>query len=140
MSAQENKALVRRYIEEVHNKGNLYAVEEFFAVDSIDHNALPGTPSGLSGMKQTHAIIHTAFANINVSIEDMVAEGDKVVVRFTASGIHKGEFMGISTTGRQFTIMEIRIYRIAAGKIVEHWGLLDQTDLLQQLGVTSAPE
>ena len=139
MSAQENKALVRRYMEEVHNKGNLNAVEEFFAVDFVDHSAFPDPPSGVSGMKQTHAIIHTAFANINVSIEDLVAEGDKVVVRFTASGIHKGEFMGIPATGRQFTIMEIRIYRIAAGRIVEHWGLLDQTELLQQLGVTSAP-
>ena len=85
-------------------------------------------------------MIHTAFANIGVSIENMVAEGDKVAVRFTVSGTHKGEFMGIPATGRQFTIMEIRIYRIAAGRIVEHWGLLDQTELLQQLGVTSAPE
>ncbi len=138
MSVEENKALLRRCMEEVLNKRNLDAVDEFYAVDFVDHNAPPGTPPGIGGIKQIYTMIHTAFADIHITIEDMVAEDDRVVLRFTARGTHKGELMGIAPTGRQFTVMEIRIYRIAGGKIVEHWGLLDQLGLMQQLGVVPA--
>ena len=136
MSVEENKALLHRCMEEVLNKGNLDTLDQFYATDQIDHHAFPGISPGIEGMRQTYAIIHSAFANIHVTIDDMIAEGDKIVARFTATGIHKGEFMGIPPTGKEFSIMEIRIYRITDGKIVEQWGLLDESSLMQQLGVT----
>jgi len=126
MSVEENKAIIYRYMEEIWNKENLDALDEFYAID-------------IERMRQNFAMIHSALANIHVTIDDMVAEEDKVVMRVTVSGIHKGEFMGIPPTGKEFSIMEIRIYRIADGKIVQNWGLLDETSLRQQLGVTPPP-
>jgi steroid delta-isomerase-like uncharacterized protein len=135
MSVEENKTLLRSSIEEILNRGNLDALDEFYAVDFVDHAAIPGTPPGIEGMRQTYNMILSAFNNIHVTIDDMIAEGDKVVLRVTATGTHAGEFMGIPSTGKSISIMEIRIYRIVSGKIVEHWGLLDQTAMMQQLGV-----
>ncbi len=137
MSVEENKALLRRGWEEILNKGNINALDQFYAENFVDHNAFPGIPSGIEGMRQTYNIIFSAFTNIHVIIDDMVAEEDKIVVRVTANGIHTGEFMGTPATGKRISIMEIRIYRIAGGKIVEHWGLMDTASLMQQLG--SAP-
>lgn len=137
MSVEENKALLRRGWEEILNKGNINALDQFYAENFVDHNAFPGIPSGIEGMRQTYNIIFSAFTNIHVTIDDMVAEEDKIVVRVTANGIHTGEFMGTPATGKRISMMEIRIYRIAGGKIVEHWGLMDTASLMQQLG--SAP-
>ena len=134
MSIEENKALLRRYMAEVHNKGNLDALDQFYATDQVDHNAFPGMPPGIEGMRKTYDIIHSAFSNIQVTIEDMITEEDRIVVRFTASGKHSGEFMGLPATGKEFSVMEIRIYRIDNGKIVEQWGLMDTSSMMQQLG------
>ena len=136
MSVEENKALLRRGWEEILNKGNINALDQFYAENFVDHNAFPGIPSGIEGMRQTYNIIFFAFTNIHVTIDDMVAEEDKIVVRVTANGIHTGEFMGTPATGKRISVMEIRIYRIAGGKIVEHWGLMDTASLMQQLGNT----
>jgi steroid delta-isomerase-like uncharacterized protein len=135
MSVEENKSLIYHYLEEVFNKGNLDAVDDFFAVDGIDHNAPPGSPHGFEFMKQFHNMTHAAFSDLRVNVEDFIAEGDKVVCRFMASGTHRGEFMGFPPTGKQFKIMEIRIYRIADGKIVECWGIFDQMGMMRQLGI-----
>lgn len=132
MSIKENKALIRRYLDEF-NKGNLNAVNEFLAVDGIDHSVPPGTPPGFGWMKQLNSMVLAAFPDVRVTVEDLIAEGDKVMCRFTASGTQQGEFMGIPPKGRRFTITEIRIYRIAGGKIVEHWGLIDRMGMNQQL-------
>ncbi len=134
MSAEENKALLRHYVEEIHNKVNLDALDQFYAVDFVDHNAWPGIPPGIEGMRQTYAIIHSAVSNLHVTIDDMIAEEDRIVVRFTANAVHTGEFMGIPATGKEISMMEIRIYRIDDGKIVEHWGLMDSATLMQQIG------
>ncbi len=134
MSIEENKALIRRSLEEIWNKGNHDATDTFYAVDGIDHNAPPGSPPGFGFMKQFHTMVFAAFSDVRVNVKDFIAEGDKVVCRFTASGTHQGEFMGIPPTGKQFTIMEIRIYRVVGGKIVECWGLFDQMGMMQQLG------
>lgn len=135
MTLKENKALIRRYLEEVFNKGNHDAIDKFFAAHSIDHNAPPGSPLGFDFMKQFHTVARAAIPDIRITVNDLIAEGDKVVCRFTANGTQQGEFMGIPPTGKQFTIMEIRIYRIVDGKIVECWGLFDQMSMMQQLGV-----
>ncbi len=135
MSVEENKALLRRYVEEVLNKGNIDAVDKFFAADCVDHTAPPGTPPGVDGIKQLLTATLAAFSNLYVTIEDMIAEEDKVVSRMTGLGTHTTKFMGVAPTGRELTIMQISIDRIAEGKIVEHWGLADQMALMQQLGV-----
>lgn len=134
MSVEENKDLIRRYVEEIWDKGNHDAIDTFFATDGIDHNAPPGTPPGWDFMKQFHTMAHAAIPDLQLTVEELIAEGDKVVGRFTASGTQQGEFMGIPPTGKPFTIMEIRISRIVGGKIVEQWGLHDQMGLMQQLG------
>ncbi len=135
MSVEENKALLRRYVEKVLNEGNLNAIDEFFAVDCVDHTAPSGTSPGVNGIKQLLMVTFEAISNFCVTIEDMIAEGDKVVSLFKGRGTHTGEFMGIAPTGREITVMQISIDRIAGGKIVEHWGLADQMALMQQLGV-----
>jgi predicted ester cyclase len=134
MSLEENKALIRRAVEEIWNKGNHDAIDTFYAVDGIDHGAPPGSPPGFELFKQFHTLVCAAFSDIQLTVEDLIAEGDKVVGRFTASGTQVGEFMGIPSTGKSFTMMEIRISRIVDGKIVEGWGLFDQMGLMQQLG------
>ncbi len=91
--------------------------------------------TGGAGFVGSHLVDELLKRDNRVIIEDLIAEGDKVVCRFTASGIHQGEFMGIPPTEKRVTIMEIRIYRIIGGKIVECWGLFDQMGLMQQLGV-----
>ncbi|MEE8322895.1 MAG: ester cyclase [Candidatus Bathyarchaeia archaeon] len=111
------------------------AVDKFFAVDGIDHNAPPGSPPGFGFMKQFHTIVRAAFPDVRVTVGNLIAEGDKVVCRFTACGTHQGEFMGIPPTGKQFRMMEIRIYRVKSGKIVECWGLFYEMGMMRQLGV-----
>jgi len=134
MSVEENKALLRRYVEEVLNKGNVDAVDKFFAANCVDHTAPPGTPLGVDGIKQLLTATLAAFSNLHVTIEDMIAEEDKVVSRMTGRGTHTTKFMGVAPTGIELTIMQISIDCIAEGKIVEHWGLADQMALMQQLG------
>ena len=135
MSIEKNKALLRRYVEEVLNKRNIDAVSKFFAANCVDHTAPLGTPPGISGIRQLLAATLEAFSDLYVTIEDMIAEEDKVVSRFKGRGTHTTEFMGVAPTGRKLTMMQINIDYIARGKIVEHWGLADQMALMQQLRV-----
>jgi steroid delta-isomerase-like uncharacterized protein len=135
MSTEENKALILRMYEEVHNKGNLDVLDEITATDFIDHNLAPGLPSGLDGAKQLFTMFHSAFPDFHVTVEDMIAEEDKVVSRLTMGGTHKGEFMGIPPTGKEVSVEVIDILRINNGKAVERWGIFDQLGLMQQLDV-----
>ncbi len=139
MSVEENKALVRRVYEEIHNKGNFAAVDELVAINFIDHNAPPEISPGPEGIKQTFTMFRNAFPDLNVTVEDMIAEGDKVVARITLRGTHKGEFMGIAPTGKQIKLATIDIVRIAGGKIAERWGVGDNLGMMEQLGVIPAP-
>ena len=134
MSTEENKAIVRRYYEEVFGKGDLPAADEVVAPDLINHSSVPG-PAGLEGLKQRVAALLIAFPDLKFTIEHMIAEGDTVAAHFTARATHKGQFFGIPATGKQVTVMAIGMYRIADGKIVEVWGLRDHIATMQQLGV-----
>jgi steroid delta-isomerase-like uncharacterized protein len=140
MSVAENKAILRRLYEEIHNKGNMAVADELIAADFVNHNVpSPEIPPGPEGVKQIFTMFRHAFPDFNVTVEDMVAEGDKVVARLTVRGTHKGEFMGIAPTGKQITISVIDIARIASGKIVERWGAEDNLGMMQQLGVVPPP-
>ncbi len=140
MSLEENKVLVRCGIEEVFNKRSVAAIDEFFAPNVVPHTLPPGVPRDREGYKQMVTALLDAFPDFRVAIEDMIAEGDKVVARALSRGTHKGEFMGIAPTGKQTTWTEIFIWRIEGGKAVEIWAEVDQFGLMQQLGVVPPPE
>ncbi len=139
MSTEDNKALVRRFYEEVFNQKNRAAIDDFSDPNYVDHSAPPGLPNGIEGQKQLIGMYLTAFPDLHLTVEDMIEEGDKVVSRWSGSGTHQGKFMGISPSGKQGTVTGIEIIRIAASKFVEHWMELDALGLLQQLGVVPAP-
>ncbi len=134
MSTEENKALVRRLIEEVWNTGDLARVDEFIADTYINRNAIPGLPTGHAGFQQVVDLYHRAFPDFQFTIEDLIAEGDQVVARLTARGTHQGAVGGTPATGKQATWTGVHIYRLADGKVVERWGEADFLGLLQQIG------
>ena len=137
MSREANKALVRRWVEEVVNKGNLAAIDELLALDYLDHTNPPGWPLGREGHKQIIALYHTAFPDFRYTVEHAVAEGDMVVVRGSYDMTQEGEFFGIAPTGKQVTTTGMHLFRIADNKILEHWCNNDDLGVMRQLGVVS---
>jgi len=138
MSTEDNKALARRAFEEGFNQRNLAVFDELNVPDFVSHSASL-TMQGLEAFKQFVWMYLTAFPDLTATIEDMIAEGDKVVSRVTYRGTHKGALMGIPPTGKQVTVTGITIVRFVGGKGVEIWGNNDDLGLLQQLGVVPAP-
>jgi steroid delta-isomerase-like uncharacterized protein len=139
MSNEDNKTLICRFFEEVYTKKNLAALEEFIAPSHIDHSAAAaGLEVGPEGSRQAIGIMLTAFPDLHVMIEDMIAEGDRVVVRMTMRGTQQGAFGSIPPTGKQVAISTIDIVRIEGGKIAEEWGIDDMLGMLQQLGLVPA--
>ena len=140
MSAEQNKILVRRFVDEVQSRGNIDAIDELCSPEFVNHSAPPGVPSNREGVKQVTAMFRQAFPGSYFTVEDMIAEGDKVATRKTFHGTHQGEFMGIPPTGQQVSIGLIDIVRIVDGRVVEHWSMGDNLGMLQQLGVVPPPE
>jgi len=140
MTTEQNKALVRRLVEELFNRGNMSLVDEVFAPNFVEHEELPpGMPRDREGVKLLTTMLRSAFPDFKATIDDIVAEGDKVVVRQTWSGTQKGEFMGVPPTGKSVSFGVIDILRIADGKCVEHWGLMDSMAMMTQLGAIPMP-
>jgi steroid delta-isomerase-like uncharacterized protein len=140
MPTEENKAIVRRFFEEVYNRGNLEVADELMASDFVDHDMLPGQQSGVEGYKRSVAEQRAASSDLRFSIEDMFAEGDKVVTRSIGSGTHdRGELMGVPPTGKRITVSNITITRLEGGKIVEEWTESDTLGMMQQLGLVPEP-
>ena len=135
MSLEENKAIVRRWIES-YNKHNLDSFDEFIAPDYIDHIH----HGGPEGVKQVFNMAFKAFPDWHETIEDIIAEGDKVWVRLTYTGTHTGEFRGLAPTGKKITTTGLMIYRIVNGKLVEGWDLSDYLALLKQIGAIEYTE
>ena len=138
MSAEENKAIARRGYQAINQK-NLDALDEVVAPDMTEHDPAPGQAPGLEGVKQYFSSLHAAFPDVQMDVEEMIAEADKVVARVSVSGTQRGEFMGIAPTGNRVAITGIDILRVADGKIVEHWGNFDDLGMMQQLGVIPEP-
>lgn len=134
----DNKDLVRAFTEEVFNRRNVAAIDEFVAANQVDHTLPPNLPANTTGTKQAIDMYLKAFPDVHITIDDIVAEGDKVAVRFTSHGTQRGRFVGLPPTRRQVTVKSYLIARIKDGKIVEQWGLDDQLGMLQQLGVIPA--
>ena len=140
MSVEENKEVVRREIEGVWVKRNLMAIDDLYDSNFVNHSPFPDTTSDREGIKHGIQNVLNAFPDIELTIEDLIAENDKVVERVTATGTHKGEFMGIIPTNKRVTFPVITINRFADGKIIERWSLADSLDMLQQLGITLSTE
>jgi steroid delta-isomerase-like uncharacterized protein len=139
MSIETNKATVRRYYEEVHNQGKQDVLKEIAVENYVEHNPFPGHGQGLSGFYQRVEMLQNAFT-MNFTIEDMIAEGDKIVVRWVNHNVHQGSFMGIPATGKSAIVSGIDIHLLQNGKLAEHWDVVDTLSLLQQLGVLPQPQ
>ncbi len=134
----ENKTLVRRWFEEVWNKGRVAAIDEMLA----SHTAIHGLGNDLRGpadFKRFHSAYRNAYPDVAIQIDDLVAEGDTVAVRWSASGTHQGDGLGFPATGRHVRFSGMVFVRIEKGKLVEGWNNFDQLGMLQQLGVVSLP-
>ena len=138
--SEENKAVARRIVEEIWNNKNLAAIDELIAADYQDHTLPPGLPPGREGVKAFIGMYLNAFPDVKITVEDMIAEGDKVATRWSANGTHTGELMGIPATGKRVTVTGLDITRFSGGKSVEFWGQFDQMGMMQQLGVIPTPE
>lgn len=136
--SQESKAILQRYIAVV-NERDLGAIDEVVAKDFVAHHFPPGLPRGPEGVRQYTHFTLTAFPDVHINPEDVVAEGDRVSLRFTFSGTHKGEFMGRPATGREVSIGGMAMARIANGKLVEWWEYPDMLGMMQQLGWMPSP-
>lgn len=131
--SEENKAVFRSMMD-VFDSGNLAKLDEVVDANYIENSPAPNLAPGIEGLKQLISMLRSAFPDLNSTVDDLIAEGDKVVGRVTAHGTHKGQFMGIAPSGNEMTIQEIHIIRIGGGKVMEHWGILDQLGLMQQIG------
>jgi steroid delta-isomerase-like uncharacterized protein len=139
MSLADNKILVQRCFDELINKGNFALLEELVHPDYVDYTLPPGWPTDRAGLRQQIAYFRSAFPDLQVTVEEMVAEGDTVAERQTMRGTHQGEFFGIPPTGRQVTMTGSHFFRVAEGKLLEHRANNDDLGLLQQLGALPPP-
>jgi steroid delta-isomerase-like uncharacterized protein len=141
MSIQENKALCARPHEEIFNQGNLAVADEIFSSEFIFHEAhLPPLPRGPESIKMVATMLRRAFPDLHLTLEDSIAEGDRVVNRWSFRGTQHGEFASVPPTGREVAISGIDVWRIKDGKIVENQQVVDNLGLLQQLGAVPQPE
>ena len=139
MSTEENKAVVRRLLD-VWEQGNIDLIDELLAPDYVNHSpATPEQPTGPEGLKGVVSIFRSAIPDLKMVVEDMIAEGDKVVLRYTLEGTHEGELFGIPPTGKQLSVKGIAVERVSDGKIREHWRVTDELGMMQQLGVIPEP-
>jgi predicted ester cyclase len=136
MSTVDNKALVQQFFEEVINQRNLAALDQFVSPNAVNHTVPAGLPQGPSQFLSMHL---NAFPDMKATVEDLLADGDKVVALVSYHGTQQGAFRDISPTGKPITVMGINIFRIVNGQMVEHWGLADRLSALQQLGVVPTP-
>ena len=138
--SEENKALASRLYDEMVGLADLSIADELVAEDFVDHNPPgPDIAPGREGLKQAFTLFRSAFPDMAVTVEDQVAEGDKVVSRLIFTGTQEGEYVGMPASGKLISIGVIDIFRIEGGKIVERWGEADTLGMLTQLGAVPPP-
>jgi len=136
MSGEENKALARRFYA-VFNSGNSDELDYFVAADYAQHSV--GLPPGLAGLKMFMGMFRAAFPDARLIVEDLLADGDRVIGRWTVTGTQTGALQGIPASGKAVNIGGIDIWRVADGKLAEHWDNWDQMGMMQQIGAMPAP-
>lgn len=135
MSTEENKAVVRRSVEQVFNGDDFEVAAELMDENLVDHRPFPGQPPGLKGILWKFSATRSAFPDIHMTILDLIGEGDKVVAFMENGGTQEGEFMGVPPTGKTASWNGVAIFRLESGRIVEHWAVVDQLDMMRQLGL-----
>lgn len=135
MEPDEMRAIAHRFYTEVLNQGKFEVIDQLVAEDFTEHEELPGMPTDKEAPRAFAGMMRDAFPDFNATVEDMIVEGDKLVVRARMSGTHKGEFMGIPPTGNKVDVQAIDIVAIRNGKVTDHWGVSDSLTMMQQLGV-----
>ncbi|MFN8491969.1 MAG: ester cyclase [Caldilineaceae bacterium] len=136
MAIEQNKAVVRRDVDEIWTQGNAALIDELYTADAVDHNPLPGLQAtGRALQKQTLQMLHTGFPDFQNHIDLMLAEGDKVAVSITIRGTHLGQFLQMPPTGKAATWTRMTIYRLENGQIAELWHVVDALGLIAQLGL-----
>ena len=140
MSTEANKAIVWQFVERVQNGGDLAALDVLAAPGYVNHSAPPGVPSDREGLKQLTALFRTAFPDGRMTIEEMVAEGDRVATRKTFRGTHQGALLDLPPTGRAVVITLLDLVRLEDGQVVESWSMADEVGMLRQLGALPSPE
>ena len=138
MATSESRDIARRFTEECWDKSNVEVLDELMAPEFTDHDPAPGQEQGREGYKRLTAMYFNAFSEFRVQNADVIAEGDKAVLRWTARGRHTGPLMGMAATGKEVNLRGIDIIRVEGGRIVERWGEFDVFGLLQQLGALPA--
>ena len=133
--SEQNKAALQHWTDEGFNKQNLDEFDVYFSPGLVNHALPPGLPAGLEGTKMLASVFLAAYPDLQITLEDVVAEGDKVVARWSAQGTHQGDLMGIPPTGKEVTITGIVIDRFENGRSVERWENIDQLGMMQQLGI-----
>jgi steroid delta-isomerase-like uncharacterized protein len=135
MAAEEHKALVQRWVDAINND-ELATLAGIVDVHFVDHHPLPGQAAELTGLTHAYGTLHTAFPDWRITVDDLLAEADTVVVRSTWSGTQQGEFLSVPPTDQgTFTVPAVDVFRVADGKIVERWGVVDLFGMVQQLGI-----
>jgi steroid delta-isomerase-like uncharacterized protein len=137
MSTEENKAIYRRFMDEAFNGQQFDRVADYIADDMVEHT--PGLGAGAAGVRRDFEMFARAFPDMHVTVEDLLAEGDKLAARYYWTGTHQGTFIDIATTGKQVRVRGLDIWRLRDGKCIEHWNIEDALSLMQQLGVISTP-
>ena len=133
--SEQNRALVRRFIEEVFNQGKLSVAEEVLAPDYVHHDPATGERgSGIEGLEHMVGFYRQAFPDFHITVEDQMATEDRVVERWTGRGTHQGSLRGLAPTGRTISAEGISIHRIANGRIAETWTCFDSASMLRQIG------
>lgn len=138
--SEMNRAVVRRVVEELFDTGNLDIADQVFAPDYVDHSPSELESSGLENIKRFVVGWRVAFPDTRSAVEDMIAEGDRVAVRWTTQATHRGEFLGVPPTGNVVTAHWLGIFRLSNGKIIESWDHYETQGLLRQLGVNLASD
>lgn len=139
--SEENKAVVRRFVEEVINEGNLDLADELISTDHVNHDpTAPEVPAGPEGIKQLIGMYRDAFPDIRFHVEEMISEGGTVAHRWTFTGTHQGEMMGVEPTGTRVEVKGVEMNRVENGKISASHTVSDAMGLMQQLGLTPQPE
>ena len=139
MVSQDNKKVVARFYDEVLNGRKVSVLDELAIEDYVEHDPFPGQGNGRADLKARVQLLQGAFDPLRFTVEDVIAEGDKVVVRWKNAGTHSGSFMGIPATNKTFTVAGIDVHLVRDGRLAEHWHVVDQLGQLQQIGVIPGP-
>ena len=132
------KAIGRRFYDEIINGGNLDLIDDLIHDDFVEHELIPGVPEGKEAPRVFMNMLRAGFPDVRMTIEDMVEEGEMLVVRARMTGTHEGEFMSIPATGNKIEVALVDMVRFEDGQVIEHWGLMDALAMMQQLGVIPA--